>query len=57
VRLSNPSKGWEISVGGTNLTDATTYSEVFRQNGFPAGTYSGLRGAPREVTAAFSYVF
>ena len=57
VRLSNPSKGWEIAIGGTNLTDVTTYSEIFRQNGFPAGTYSGLRGPPREVTAAFSYVF
>jgi iron complex outermembrane recepter protein len=57
IRLSNPDKGWEIAVGGTNLTDSVTYSEMFNQNGFPPETYSGLRGPPREVTVSFNYTF
>jgi iron complex outermembrane recepter protein len=57
VRLVNPAKGWEFALSGTNLTDVVTYSEMFNQNGFPTGAYSGLRGAPREVMLSFNYTF
>jgi outer membrane receptor protein involved in Fe transport len=57
VRLVNPAKGWEFALSGTNLTDVITYSEMFNQNGFPTGAYSGLRGAPREVMLSFNYTF
>lgn len=46
-----------ISLNGTNLTDKITYSEMFNQNGFPTGAYSGLRGAPREIDLSVDYDF
>jgi iron complex outermembrane recepter protein len=57
LRLSDPSKGWVISLNGTNLGDKITYSEMFNQNGFPTGAYSGLRGAPREIELTVDYDF
>jgi iron complex outermembrane receptor protein len=57
IRLSNPAKGWQVALSGTNLNDAVTYVGMFNINGTPGRIYSGQLGPPREVSLIFSYGF
>jgi iron complex outermembrane recepter protein len=58
LRLSDPGKGWDLALTGTNLTDEVVYNGMFNINGTSAKTtYSGLLAPPREVALTFSYHF
>ena len=58
IKLSDPDKGWEISLSGTNLTDHIVYNWAYDRSGVAGGgLYFGGNTPPREIILAFRYMF